>query len=66
MLSSSAVLLGAAYGAGDQTWNGRNLKLVMEDTFDGALDLKKWEQEVSLWGGGVSLKSNRGQNIDNN
>lgn len=48
------LVFGAAYGAGDETWNGRKLRLVMEDTFDGALDLKKWEREVSLWGGGVS------------
>lgn len=46
--------LGLAHGAGDEWWNGRKLKLVLEDTFDGSLDTTKWEREVSLWGGGVS------------
>ena len=41
--------------AGDETWNGRTLKLVFDDTFDGRLDTGKWEHEVSLWGGGVSV-----------
>lgn len=50
-------MFGTAYGAGDETWNGRNLRLVMEDNFNSAVDFEKWEQEVSLWGGGVSLKS---------
>ena len=39
---------------GDETWNGRKLKLVLNDNFDGRLDTGKWEHEVSLWGGGVS------------
>ena len=47
--------IGLIYGGGDEWWRGRKLKLVMEDTFDGALDLKQWEREVSLWGGGVSV-----------
>ena len=50
-----AFAIGIIYGAGDEWWRGRKLKLVMEDTFDGALDLKQWEREVSLWGGGVSV-----------
>lgn len=41
---------------GDSTWNGRKLRLVFEDNFSGsAVDTAKWEHEVSLWGGGVSL-----------
>lgn len=47
------VAVGAVAGAGDEWWNGRKLKLVLEDNFD-KLDLTKWEREVSLWGGGVS------------
>lgn len=42
-------------GSGDQTWNGRKLRLVVDDTFDSRLDTSIWEHEVSLWGGGVSI-----------
>lgn len=38
--------------AGDQTWNGRTLKLVVDDEFNGQLDTGIWEHENSLWGGG--------------
>ena len=42
--------------AGDSTWNGRKLRLVLEDNFSGSgVDTSKWEHEVSLWGGGVSM-----------
>lgn len=41
-------------GSGDDTWNGRKLRLVVDDSFDGQLDKSVWENEVSLWGGGVS------------
>ena len=40
------VAVGAVAGAGDEWWNGRKLKLVLEDNFD-KLDLTKWEREVS-------------------
>lgn len=42
--------------AGDQVWKGRKLRLVMEDTFSKpGVDTSKWEQEVTLSGGGVSI-----------
>ena len=42
--------------SGDGTWNGRPLRLVFEDNFSGSgVDTGKWEHEVSLWGGGVSM-----------
>ena len=34
--------------------DGRRLNLVLDDTFSGQFDKTKWNQEVSLWGGGVS------------
>ncbi|XP_067946744.1 beta-1,3-glucan-binding protein-like [Watersipora subatra] len=30
----------------------RGLSLVLEDTFDGPFDTSKWNQDVTLWGGG--------------
>lgn len=42
---------------GDQTWKGRRLRLILEDTFDSSLDLSKWEHEVTLSGGGVSVST---------
>jgi len=45
---------GSSASGKDQVWNGRTLKLVVEDTFDGQLNTGIWEHEVSLWGGGVS------------
>lgn len=41
----------------DDTWNGRKLRLVVNDEFNGRLNTGIWEHEVSLWGGGVSAKT---------
>jgi len=38
----------------DSRLAGADLNLVLDENFDGPLNTNNWNQEVTLWGGGVS------------
>ena len=54
--SSSSGSSSASQSTGTDRLAGKQLRLVLEDEFNGdSLDKSKWNQEVTLWGGGVSI-----------